>query len=123
MKIIHTNQAPAPVGPYSQAIKTGNLIFCSGQIALDNLGNFHGKTLTDECQQIFKNIDALLSEMKLDKKNIVKVSIFLLKMEDFAETNKLYSEWLGDHKPARSCVAVAELPLSAKVEIEIIVES
>lgn len=120
MQFVNTPNAPAPVGPYSQGIATDNLVFFSGQVALDANGKFHGESLEVETKQIFKNIEALLSAARLKKENIVKSMIFLTDISNFSKVNKLYANFFGDHKPARSCIGVAELPLGATVEIEIL---
>lgn len=119
MKIINTTQAPAAIGPYSQGIDTGSLVFFSGQIALTPEGEFLDKDLETQAQQVFKNIDALLAESGLNKTNLVKATVFLSDLGNFAEFNALYEAWLEGHKPARSCVK-AQLPKGAKVEVEMI---
>lgn len=119
MKIINTNNAPAAIGPYSQGIDTGSMVFFSGQIALIPDGNFLDEDLTTQALQVFKNIDALLTEAGLEKTNIAKATVFLENLEDFTTFNALYETWLEGHKPARSCVQ-ATLPKGAKVEVEVI---
>lgn len=109
------------LGPYSPALDTGNLVFFSGQIALDSEGVFHNESLESECEQVFKNIDVLLAAAKASKKNIVKVTVFLDDLKNFSAFNALYSEYLGSYKPARSCVQVV-LPKNARVEIEVLVK-
>ncbi|MGE4234275.1 MAG: Rid family detoxifying hydrolase [Bacteriovoracia bacterium] len=123
MKIIETKSAPAPVGPYSQAIEVSpkKFLFCSGQIALDpNSGSMVGESVSAQAEQVMKNISAVLSAAGLTYKNIVKSTIFLLTMDDFAAVNTIYDKALDGHKPARSTVAVKSLPKEAKVEIEVI---
>ena len=121
-QVIHTNDAPAAIGPYSQAIKAGNMLFISGQ------GPFNPKTMEivdgdvkAQTSQVLKNIDAILKEAGADFSNVVKTTVFLKDMEDFSEINEVYVEYFGEHKPARSCVEVARLPKDIKVEIELIV--
>ncbi len=120
MKIINTSHAPAAIGPYSQGMDTGSLIFFSGQIALTPEGNFLDESLEAQALQVFKNIDALLEEVGLAKEHIAKATVFLEDLNNFAEFNELYATWLDGHKPARSCVQ-ATLPKGAKVEVEVIV--
>ena len=120
IQIFPENSAQA-LGPYSPAFDTGNFIFFSGQIALDSEGVFHNESLESECEQVFKNIDVLLSASKCEKTNIVKTTVFLDDLHNFSAFNTLYSEYLGDHKPARSCVQVV-LPKNARVEIEVLVK-
>lgn len=119
MKIINTTQAPAAIGPYSQGIEVNGFIFFSGQIALTPAGDFLAGTLQEQAQQVFKNIDALLEEAQVKKTNIVKATVFLEDLANFATFNELYAAWLNGHKPARSCVQ-ATLPKGAKVEIEVV---
>ena len=120
MKYIHTDHAPAAIGPYSQGVDTGSLIFFSGQIALTPGGDFLDGTLSEQATQVFANIDALLRETSLKKSNIAKVTVWLEDLAHFTEFNTLYEAWLEGHKPARSCVQ-ARLPKGAKVEVEVIV--
>lgn len=120
MKIINTTHAPAAIGPYSQGIDTGSLIFFSGQIALTPAGDFLDEDLATQARQVFANIEALLTEAGLQKSNIAKATVFLEDLGNFTEFNELYAAWLDGHKPARSCVQ-ATLPKEAKVEVEVIV--
>lgn len=121
-KVIHTHQAPAAVGPYSQGIETDNLVFFSGQVGLTPEGEFVGGSTENQATQIFKNIEALLHAANLRKENVVKTLVFLTDISEFAAVNKLYAEFFGNHKPARSCVGVASLPLGATIEIEILAQ-
>ena len=121
-QVINTNEAPAAIGPYSQAIKAGNMLFISGQ------GSFNPKTMEivdgdvkAQTSQALENIGAILKEAGADFSNIVKTTVFIKDMEDFSEINEVYVEYFGEHKPARSCVEVARLPKDIKVEIELIV--
>ncbi len=118
-KIILTDKAPSPVGPYSQAIEVNGTIYCSGQIALDPAtGQMVGKTPAEQTAKLMDNMRAVLEAAGVKMTNIVKTSIFLLDMGAFADVNKVYEEKLGGHKPARSTVAVSALPKGALVEIE-----
>ncbi len=120
-KIILTENAPAPIGPYSQAVQHGNLLFCSGQIPLDpKSGNVVGTTVSEQAEQVMKNIDAVLKKAELKFSNIIKTTIFLTDMNDFAKVNEVYAKYFTAEPPARSTVAVAGLPKGVKVEIEIL---
>ncbi len=116
-QIITTTNAPAAIGPYSQAVLTNGTLYASGQIGLiPSTGEFAGETTLDQATQVFKNIDGLLAA------DIVKVSVYLADMADFAPVNELYAEYFSDVDafPARSAVAVATLPKNARIEIEVI---
>jgi 2-iminobutanoate/2-iminopropanoate deaminase len=118
---IKTDQAPAAIGPYSQAIKTDHFIFCSGQIPLDpNTGEIVGKTSGEQCQQVMDNISALLKEAGSDLSKVVKTTIFLTDLRDFAPVNEMYSTYFYVNPPARSTVEVSRLPKDVKIEIEVI---
>lgn len=122
-KVILTKDAPAPIGPYSQAIDTGNLVFCSGQIALDPAsGNVVGDDVKTQAEQVMKNIDAVLKAGGLQFKNIVKTTIFLIDMKDFPVVNEVYGQHFTELPPARSTIAVSALPKGVKVEIEVIAQ-
>lgn len=122
-KVILTKDAPAPIGPYSQAIDTGNLIFCSGQIALDPVsGQVVGEDVKTQAEQVMKNIDAVLKAGGLQFKNIVKTTIFLVDMKDFPVVNEVYGKHFSELPPARSTIAVSALPKGVKVEIEVIAQ-
>ncbi len=119
---IQTNNAPAAIGPYSQAIVTGNLIFTSGQIPLNpETGLIEGDNITEQTHRVCKNLEAVLSAAGSSLKNAVKTVCFLKNMEDFAAFNEVYAEYFTE-KPARSCVAVKMLPKDALVEVEVIAE-
>jgi 2-iminobutanoate/2-iminopropanoate deaminase len=118
-KEIRTGNAPAPVGPYSQALESGGIVFCSGQIALDpSTGQMVGDTPAAQTEKLMDNIRAVLESAGLGMDRIIKTSIFLVDMKAFAEVNAVYERKLGGHKPARSTVAVSALPKGALVEIE-----
>jgi 2-iminobutanoate/2-iminopropanoate deaminase len=123
MKHVHTDNAPKVVGPYSQAIITENLVFCAGQIAINpETGKLEGENITEQTQQVMKNITAVLEEAGCSLDNIVKTTCFLANMKDYADFNAAYEKALGNHKPARSAVEVAQLPIQALIEIEVIAE-
>jgi 2-iminobutanoate/2-iminopropanoate deaminase len=123
MQIISTTQAPAAIGPYSQAVRTGQLLFASGQIPIDPAtGKIDAADFTGQAQQVFANIKGLLDGAGLAIENVVKCTVFLKDMGDFPTLNPLYAAAFGDHKPARSTVQVAKLPLDAMVEIEFVAE-
>lgn len=123
---INTNKAPQPVGPYSQAIQVSDLkkckmIFFSGQIPLDpESSQVVGDNITEQSHQVFKNIEALLESQKINFSHIAKTMVFLTDMKEFSSFNKVYAEYFKDHKPARSCVEVSQLPKGVKVEVEVI---
>ena len=120
--ILHTPEAPAAIGPYSQAVRWGDLLFCSGQIAL--LPNGDDRLLNEDvaiqCRQALDNMEALLIAAGTEWGNVVKVNVSLVDMADFAAINAVYEQFFGDAKPARACVAVAGLPKGARIEIECI---
>jgi 2-iminobutanoate/2-iminopropanoate deaminase len=119
MKIITTDKAPAPVGPYSQAIAHGGMLFCSGQIPLDpTTGEMIGKTAAEQAEQVLKNMAAVLKAGGSSMNQVIKTTIFLQNINDFTAVNAVYEKAFDGHKPARSTVEVAKLPKSALVEIE-----
>jgi 2-iminobutanoate/2-iminopropanoate deaminase len=119
--MIRTDKAPAPIGPYSQAILAGNELFCSGQIAIDPAtGELTGSSAATQTEQVLKNVGAILEAAQLNYSNVVKTTIFLIDMNDFAAVNEVYAKYFDSTKPARSTVAVAALPKGARVEIEAI---
>ena len=121
-EVIFTDKAPAAVGPYSQAIKAGNVVYCSGQIPLvPETGALVEGDIKAQAEQSLKNIKAVVTEAGADLTSIVKTTVYLVDMADFGAVNEVYSDFFGDHKPARSCVAVKELPKGAKVEVEVLV--
>lgn len=122
MKKLSTNKAPAAIGPYSQAVITGNLLFSSGQIALDpETGVVVGETIEEQTEQVMKNLGAILEEAGLTYSNVVKTVCFLDNMNDFGAFNEVYGKYFTD-KPARSCVAVETLPKGVLCEVEVIAE-
>lgn len=116
---IFTSDAPAPIGPYSQAIAHQGVVFCSGQIGLDpQTGEFDGQNASAQTRRVLDNLGAVLREAGCGFADIVKTTIFLVDMNDFAAVNAIYEERFGASKPARSTVAVAGLPKGARVEID-----
>ncbi|MBQ4155137.1 MAG: RidA family protein [Clostridia bacterium] len=121
-KIIYTNNAPDAIGPYSQAVVTGNLVFTSGQIAINpESGNIEAETIEAQTEQVCKNICAILEAAGTDIKKVVKTVCFLSDMGDFAKFNEVYGKYFTG-KPARSCVAVKTLPKNVLVEVDTIAE-
>ncbi|HET6894240.1 MAG TPA: RidA family protein [Candidatus Baltobacteraceae bacterium] len=119
--MIRTDKAPAPIGPYSQAILAGNELFCSGQIAIDPAtGELSGADAAAQAQRVLKNLGAVLEAAQMSYGNVVKTTIFLVDMNDFASVNEVYAKYFDAAKPARSTIAVAALPKGARVEIEAI---
>lgn len=122
MTTIHTDKAPAAIGPYSQAKVVGNLVFCSGQIAIDPAaGKIVADTVEGQTEQVCKNIGELLKAAGSDYDHVVKTTCFLADIADFAVFNGIYADYFTS-KPARSCVAAAALPAGALVEVEVIAE-
>ncbi len=120
-QIISTPNAPAAVGPYSQGVKIGNFIFCSGQIGIDpELKKVVDGGVEVQAKQIFKNIKAILSEAGATLQQVVQATVFLKDMADFKKVNEIYAQHFEAPYPARSAVAVKELPLNVDIEIEVI---
>ncbi len=120
-QIIKTEKAPAPIGPYNQAVKAGNFLFVSGQVAIDPVTNELVKgSIAEEAHQVMKNLDAILSEAKLTFEHVVKTTIFLSDMALFAEVNEIYGSYFKGDYPARETVAVKTLPKNVNVEISVI---
>lgn len=118
---VTTNNAPGAIGPYSQAIKAGNLIFCSGQIPIDPVtGEFVSEVVSDQTDQVLKNLGEVLKAAGSNLENVVKTTVFLADMNDFAEMNEVYGRYFSENKPARATVQAARLPRDAKVEIDCI---
>ena len=121
LKIISTPEAPAAIGPYSQAVLAGNLVFCAWQIALDPAtGQFVGEDIETQTKQVFNNIRAVLRAENLTLNNVVKCTVFMKDLNDFAKMNTIYAEEFAGHKPASSTVQAARLPKDALIEIECI---
>lgn len=117
---INTSEAPAALGPYSQAIRYGNLVFLSGQIPLDTSNEVVGETVTDQTHQVFKNLIAVLTAAGTDLSKVMKVTVFLKDMNTFAEMNTVFAQYMPEPYPARSTIEVARLPKDVLVEIECI---
>ncbi|MDK2918048.1 MAG: 2-iminobutanoate/2-iminopropanoate deaminase [Candidatus Petromonas sp.] len=121
LKTIYTDKAPAAVGPYSQAVKAGNLLFVSGQIPINPAtGELVKGSIEDETRQCLENAKAILNEAGTSLSKVVKVTVFIKDMNQFGRINEVYGEYFSDHKPARACVEVARLPKDVNVEIEMI---
>ena len=119
MKAINTKNAPAAIGPYSQAIEVNGFVYTSGQLPIDPAtGEFAGSDIKSQAEQSLKNVKAILEEAGLTMKNVVKTTVFLADMADFAAMNEVYSAYFSEPYPARSAVAVKTLPKGALVEIE-----
>ena len=120
-KVIATTNAPAAIGPYSQAIQVGNILFASGQLGIDPAtGNFVEGAVKEQTAQAFKNVKAILAEAGLDISDVVKTTVFLADMGDFGAMNEVYASQFEGAFPARSAVAVKTLPKNGLVEIEVI---
>ncbi|MCS6837312.1 MAG: RidA family protein [Bdellovibrionaceae bacterium] len=120
-QIIKTDTAPQAIGPYSQAVRVGPFLWCSGQIALlPNGEHLFEKGIEEQTEQVLKNIENILSAAGYQMQHIVKTTIFLKEMSDFQKVNEIYGRYFPVNPPARSTVAVKELPRGAKVEIEVI---
>jgi len=121
MDLVHSDGAPAAIGPYSQAVLCGDLLFCSGQIALDPAGGgIVGENAAEQARQVLKNLAAVLEAGGASLQSVVKTTIYLHDMQDFAAVNEVYAEAFGHHRPARATVAVAGLPMNVVVEIDAI---
>jgi 2-iminobutanoate/2-iminopropanoate deaminase len=118
--IIHTDKAPAAVGPYSQAIQAGNMLFTSGQLGLVPETGALPEGIEAQTRQSLANVDAILAAAGFAKTDVTKTTVYIKNMGDFGTVNGIYAEYFGDHKPARSCVEAARLPKDGLVEIEII---
>jgi len=119
MEIIKTTDAPKAIGPYSQAVTAGDLVFCSGQIPLDPATmTLVGDTVAEQTTQVLKNLAEVLKAAGSGLGKVVKTTVFLKDMNDFVDMNNVYAEFFGDHKPARATVEVARLPKDVLVEIE-----
>ncbi|MCQ2502059.1 MAG: RidA family protein [Lachnospiraceae bacterium] len=119
-KIISTTKAPAAVGPYVQAIQAGNFLYASGQLGLIPETGTLPEGVEAQTVQALKNVEAILTEAGYTKEDVIKTSVFLDDINDFATINGIYADFFGEHRPARSCVEVAKLPKGGLIEIEII---
>jgi 2-iminobutanoate/2-iminopropanoate deaminase len=120
MKVVQTNQAPAAIGPYSQGIIVNNMFFSSGQIPLTAEGTMVNGDIKEQTHQVFQNLKAVLAAAGASLETVIKATVFIKNMDEFAQVNEVYGEYFSVHKPARSCVEVARLPKDALVEIEVI---
>ncbi len=119
--VVATDAAPKAIGPYSQAIVTDGLVFSAGQVALDpRSGELVGKTTAEQTEQVLQNLKAVLAAAGTNLDNVVKTTVYLADMADFAQMNEVYAKHFGTHKPARSTVQAAGLPKAARVEIDVI---
>ncbi len=120
-KIVSTSDAPAAIGPYSQAVRAGSMLFCAGQIPLDpKTGQIVVGDIAEQAKRVLENIAAILKAEHLSFDHVVKTTIFLTRMDDFQTVNEIYATYFRQNPPARSTVAVAALPKGAKLEIEVI---
>ncbi|MDV3451528.1 2-iminobutanoate/2-iminopropanoate deaminase [Bacillus safensis] len=119
-KVVQTKHAPAAIGPYSQGIIVNNMFYSSGQIPLTTAGDFVNGDIKEQTHQVFRNLEAVLEAAGASFETVVKATVFIKDMEQFAEVNEVYGEYFHTHKPARSCVEVARLPKDALVEIEVV---
>ena len=120
-EIVSTDKAPGAIGPYSQAIKTGGMVYCSGQIPIDPVtGEFVSNDISEQTEQVLKNLAAVLEAGGSNLGNVVKTTVFLADMSDFAAMNEVYARYFSENKPARATVQAARLPRDARVEIECI---
>lgn len=121
MRTIATDAAPKAIGPYSQAIELDRFVFTAGQVALDpKSGELVGKTTAEQTEQVFANLTAVLAAAGTSLQQVVKTTVYLADMADFAQMNEVYAKHFGAHKPARSTVQAAGLPRNARVEIDVI---
>lgn len=121
-EVINTNNAPSAIGPYSQAIKAGNMLFISGQIPVNPVDGSIPETIEEQTKQSLENIKAILKEAGSDFDSVVKTTVFMQDLNDFVNMNEIYAKYFkGEAKPARAAVEVARLPKDVKVEIEAIV--
>jgi 2-iminobutanoate/2-iminopropanoate deaminase len=123
MKAVNVETAPEALGPYSHAVKTGNLVFCSGQTPLNpNTMKVDATAIEEQTKQVLNNLSAVLTGLNLTLKDVVKTTVFLKDMNDFQGMNKIYAEMFQGNKPARATIEVSQNPLDALVEIECIAE-
>ena len=119
--VVTTSKAPEPIGPYNQAIQTGNFLFISGQVCIDpSTGQLKNKDIQEETHQVMHNLKAILQEAGMDFNNVVKTTIFITDMNRFAEINEVYGKYFSDKFPARETVQVSALPKFVNVEISLI---
>ena len=120
-KIISTTEAPAAIGPYSQAVRAGSMIFCAGQVPLDpNTGQIVSQDIAEQTRRVLENVAAILRSEQLTLAHVVKTTVFLADFDDFQKMNEVYATYFTNQPPARSTVGVSTLPKNARVEIEVI---
>lgn len=120
-KVVSTKKAPQAIGPYSQGMIAGNMVYTSGQLGIDPTnGEIVSSSIQDEARQSLKNVEAVLKEAGAELTDVIKTTVFVKDLNQFAEINEVYSEFFSEHKPARSCVEVARLPKDGNIEIEAI---
>ncbi len=120
-KIIYSNKAPKPVGPYSQAVQINGMMYCSGMIPINPVnGEILKGSVSEQAQLVLSNIKAFIEDSNLNLLNVVKTMVFLTDMSKFEEFNEIYTQYFSEGKPARSCVAVSALPKGVDVEVEVI---
>lgn len=122
MKTVSTDQAPAAIGPYSQAVIAQGFLYTSGQVALTPAGDFLLGSAVEEAHQVFANLDALLAASGCQRSDVVRATVYLTDLGEFAAINEVYADYFGDHRPARACVQVAALPKGAQVEIDFVAQ-
>jgi 2-iminobutanoate/2-iminopropanoate deaminase len=120
ISFVSTDKAPAAIGPYSQATKIGDFLFTSGQIPLKPDGSLVEGDIVEQTHQVFANLQAILAAAGSSLSQVVKATVFIKDMNDFARLNEVYAHYFGDHRPARSTVEVARLPRDVRVEIEVV---
>lgn len=124
IETVTTDKAPGAIGPYSQAVKAGGMVFCSGQIPIDlATGEFVSEVVAEQTEQVLKNLGEVLRAAGSSLGSVVKTTVFLADMNDFAEMNEVYSRYFSENKPARATVQAAALPRGARVEIDCIAVS
>lgn len=120
-RVIHAEEAPDAIGPYSQAVMLGGWLYTAGQIGIDpETGEFAGRDVESQARQVFRNLGAVLAASGLDFADVVKTTVYVADMEDFARVNEIYGEYLPEPYPARSTVQAARLPKDARVEIDLV---
>lgn len=123
MEIINDKNGPAPMGPYSHSIKSGNLLFTSGQVPFDpKSGELIGSDITEQTEQTMKNLEALLNSAGLGLNKVLKTTVYLANWDDFAAFNTVYARWMGSHKPARATVEVSKIAGGALIELDAVAE-
>ncbi len=122
MEYINDKNGPAPLGPYSDAIRSGNMLYVSGQGPFGKSGELVGSDITEQTEQSMKNLESLLGSIDLGVKNVVRATVYLANWDDFSGYNEVYKKYMGDHKPARATVEVSRLAADALIEMEFTVE-